>query len=422
MKFQTLEQWLTWQESLNPKEIDLGLDRVEKVLHQLGLSSQFNCPVITLAGTNGKGSTSAFLQSMLQAAGYQVGCYTSPHLLKYNERISINSNSVEDADLCEAFERIDQVRGDLPLTYFEFGTLAALVIFAQAKLDAVILEVGLGGRLDAVNVIDPDVSVITSIGLDHMDWLGDDIESIGREKAGIFRNNKPAVYGSLSMPDSIKQIAVDKNVQLYAAGKDYLYQGLVEGWRLTAAEIRFDHLPFPALKGFVQMQNAAAAIMALFCIKKSIAVNESAIIQGLKKVSITGRYQQVHSSPDVMLDVAHNPQAARALVETLQDNPVEGLTYVVIAMLADKAVDEVVEILQPQVDGWFTAGLDVSRGLDAQLMSKAVSEQVSGDKLFAHKDVIQACEAVMQKATAKDRVIVMGSFYPVADALEYFSD
>ena len=422
MKFKTLQQWLTWQESLNPKEIDLGLDRVEKVLHQLGLSSQFNCPVITLAGTNGKGSTSAFLQSMLQAAGYQVGCYTSPHLLKYNERISINSKNIDDEHLCETFEMIDQARGDVALTYFEFGTLAALVVFFQAKLDVVILEVGLGGRLDAVNVIDPDVSVITSIGLDHMDWLGADIESIGREKAGIFRPNKPAVYGGLSMPDSVKRAAEDKNVNLHAAGKDYLYQGLINGWQFTAKDIRYHDLPLPALKGSAQIQNAATAIMALHCMNDVIKVDQPSIVEGLQNVFIAGRFQLIHSSPDVVVDVAHNPQAARALLETLEDNPVEGSTYVVIAMLADKAVYEVVKILQPQIDGWFTAGLNVPRGLDAKILSKAVSELIPDDKLFVHQNVTQACEAAMQKALVNDRIVVLGSFYTVTEALNYFAN
>ena len=422
MRFNTLQQWLTWQESLNPKEIDLGLDRVEKVLQQLGLSSQFNCPVITLAGTNGKGSTSAILQSMLHAAGYKVGCYTSPHLLQYNERIRIDSKNIDDERLCEAFEKVDQARGDVPLTYFEFGTLAALLVFSQAQLDAVILEVGLGGRLDAVNVIDPDVAVITSVDLDHMDWLGNDIESIGREKAGIFRSNKPAVFGSLSMPDSVRQAAEDKSVQLYAAGKDYLYQGLTNGWQLTSTDIRYSDLPLPALKGQVQMQNAAAAIMALHSIKERLAISESAIAQGLKNAFITGRFQLIKSVPNVVVDVAHNPQAARALVETLKDNPVEGCNYVVIAMLADKAVNDVVRILLPEVDGWFTAGLDVPRGLAAQFMSKAVIEQVSDDKLFASQHVKQACIAAMQKASEKDRIIVLGSFYTVTEALEYFTD
>jgi len=422
MRFNSLQQWLAWQESLNPKEIDLGLDRVEKVLQQLGLSSQFNCPVITLAGTNGKGSTAAFLQSMLQAAGYKVGCYTSPHLLQYNERIRIDSKNIDDERLCAAFEEVDQARGDVPLTYFEFGTLAALLVFSQAQLDAVVLEVGLGGRLDAVNVIDPDVAVITSVDLDHMDWLGDDIESIGREKAGIFRAHKPAVYGSLSMPDSVRQEAEDKSVKLYAAGNDYLYQGLMNAWQLTAADVRYSDLPLPALKGQVQMQNAATAIMALHSIKEYLTVSESAIAQGLKNAFITGRFQLIKSAPDVVVDVAHNPQAARALIETLKNTPIEGRNYAVIAMLADKAVDEVVRILLPEVDGWFTAGLDVARGLDAQFMSKAVTEQVSGDKLFAHQHVIQACEAAMQKASAKDRIIVLGSFYTVAEALEYFTD
>ena len=186
MRFAKLNDWLGWQETLNPKEIELGLDRVEKVLSRLALNSQFNCPVITLAGTNGKGSTAAFLQAILLASNYRVGCYTSPHLDKYNERIQINAMPVSDERLCTVFEEIDQARGNIPLTYFEFGTLAALLIFFQSKLDVLVLEIGLGGRLDAVNVIDPDVAVITSVGLDHMDWLGHDVESIGREKAGIF--------------------------------------------------------------------------------------------------------------------------------------------------------------------------------------------------------------------------------------------
>ena len=422
MRFNTLQQWLDWQQSLNPKEIDLGLDRVEKVLHQLGLSSDFNCPVITLAGTNGKGSVAAFLQSMLQAAGHKVGCYTSPHLLQYNERIRINSTNIDDESLCAAFETVDQARGDIPLTYFEFGTLAALVIFSQRQLDAVILEVGLGGRLDAVNVIDPDVAVITSVDLDHMDWLGDDIESIGREKAGIFRAHKPAVYGALSMPDSVRQAAKDKHVQLYAAGKDYLYQGLMAGWQLMAADIRYSDLPLPALKGSIQMQNAAAAIMALHCIQGHLTVNEGAITEGLQSVTNMGRFQKIRSTPDVVMDVAHNPQAARALLDTLNDMPVEGCNYVVMAMLADKAITDVVKILQPAVAGWFTAGLDVPRGLSADFMAKAVTEQASGDKLFAHQHVVEACEAAMKKATEKDRIIVLGSFYTVAEALQYFTD
>lgn len=421
MRFNSLQQWLDWQQNLNPKEIDLGLQRVEKVLQKLALSSRFYCPVITLAGTNGKGSTAALLQAMLLAAGYKVGCYTSPHLLQYNERIRINTENIDDERLCAAFAMVDQARADIALTYFEFGTLAALVIFAQAQLDVVILEVGLGGRLDAVNVIDADVAVITSIGLDHMEWLGDNVESIGREKAGIFRQAKPAVFAGLSMPDSVRQIAKDKKVRLYAAGVDYLYQGLQHGWQLNAADIHYSDLPLPALAGPMQMQNAAAAIMALHCIKERLEVSEPALVEGLQKASIVGRFQVLRRMPEVVLDVAHNPQAASALLATLIDKPVEGRTYAVIAMLADKAVAEVVQTLLAQIDGWFSAGLDVPRGLDAQLMSKAVAEQVADAKLFACQRVPQACAAALQKASQKDRIIVLGSFYTVAEALDFFA-
>lgn len=420
MRFNNLQQWLDWQESLNPKEIDLGLERVEKVLQQLNLSSQFNCTVITLAGTNGKGSTAAFLQSMLQAEGYRVGCYTSPHLHQYNERIRINSENIDDQQLCRAFETIDQARGDIALTYFEFGTLAALLIFSAAQLDVVVLEIGLGGRLDAVNVIDPDVAVITSIGLDHMDWLGPDVNSIGAEKAGIFRADKPAVYGSLSMPDSVQQLAQEKNVQLKVAGKDYLYQGLLNGWQLIAGEVRYSDLPMPNLSGPIQMQNAATAIMALQAIKDRCPVSEASVIHGLQHAAIAGRYQLLSSAPNVIVDVAHNPQAAHALVATLNAYPVTGATFFVIAMLADKAADEVVSILLPEADVWFTAGLDVPRGLNAEIMSKAVSTQDSDAKLFACQNVHEACALAQQQATEKDRIVVLGSFYTVKEAQCFF--
>ena len=221
MRFSTLKDWLSWQEGLNPKHIDLGLDRVQQVLEKLNLSSKFNCPVITVAGTNGKGSSVAMLESILRAGHYDVGCYTSPHLVKYNERIRIRGSDIDDQSLCRAFDQVDQARGDIALTYFEFGTLAALVAFAEAELDVVVLEVGLGGRLDAVNVIDADVALVTSVDVDHTDWLGHDIESIAREKAGIFRSGRPAVYGGLRVPESVLQTAREKGSQLFVAGRDY---------------------------------------------------------------------------------------------------------------------------------------------------------------------------------------------------------
>ena len=226
MRFDNLQDWLGWQESLNPNQIDLGLDRVATVLASLGLSADFSCPVITVAGTNGKGSTVAFLESILLAAGYTVGCYTSPHLFNYNERIRLNGQNIDDLSLCQAFDCVDQARADIPLTYFEFGSLAAFYLFSQAQLDVVVLEVGLGGRLDAVNVIDPDVAMITTVDIDHVDWLGTDTEQIGYEKAGIFRNNRPAVFCALQMPDSVRQYAIDIQAKLLQLGRDYLFQGV----------------------------------------------------------------------------------------------------------------------------------------------------------------------------------------------------
>jgi dihydrofolate synthase / folylpolyglutamate synthase len=423
MRFNSLQKWLAWQETLNPKEIDLGLDRVEQVLEKLKLSPQFICPVITVAGTNGKGSTVAFLESILKAANYSVGCYTSPHLFSYNERIRLDGENVDDEILCNAFDVIDQARGDIPLTYFEFGTLAALVVFAKSKVDVTVLEVGLGGRLDAVNVIDADVAVVTSIDIDHTDWLGEDIETIATEKAGVFRADKPAIYGSLKMPRSISTVASDKGAKLLAAGKDYLYQGVGGNcWQLITNNQRFSDLPVPVLKGAHQLQNAAAAIMALQQLNSQLSINEKSIHQGLHNVSLQGRYQLVAQSPQVIVDVAHNAQAAKVLAELLADDHIEGRTYALIAMLADKAVSEVVENMTSQVDEWFSAGLDVARGLDADLMAKAVNENRTDAKLTSCKDVVSACQSALQKMSKKDRLIVFGSFYTVTQASEYIGE
>ena len=420
MKFDTLQEWLSWQESLNPKEIDLGLDRVEKVLTALNIGSDFSVPVITVAGTNGKGSTVAMLESILLAAGYSVGCYTSPHIFEYNERIRINKQNIDDDSLCRAFAQLDQARGDIPLTYFEFGTLAALLVFEQEKLDVVVLEVGLGGRLDAVNIVNPDVSIVTSVAVDHVDWLGDDVESIGREKAGIFRAAKPAVFGALRMPDSVGQVAGELNARLLRAGRDYLFQGVDEKrWQLVAPGIRYAELPLPALSGGFQMQNAAAAIVALEQLRDLLPVDQAAIARGLREVSLAGRFQLICKKPRVIVDVAHNPHAATALAELLEDNPAKGRTLAVIAMLADKAVEEVIKILSPCIDQWFTAGLEVPRGLSEELMAKTVKAVEGDGKLVRANRVADACQRAVQQAEDQDRIIVFGSFYTVSQATEY---
>ena len=438
MRFNTLGDWLSWQEQLNPKEIDLGLERVKSVLEQLNVSANFCCPVITVAGTNGKGSTVAFIESILNQAGISVGCYTSPHLFEYNERIRINQQAVTDQVLCEAFEVIDQARGEIPLTYFEFGTLASLVVFEKLGVEVAVLEVGLGGRLDAVNVIDADVAVITGIDIDHVDWLGDNVESIAREKAGIMRSGKPAVIGFLNPPRSLLDYAQQQAVPLQRLGEDYLYQRLGNrecngqgngGWQIKGASLPLDDLPLPALHGGFQLQNAAAAILALSLLEKTRGseqkyLTRQSIENGLQQVKLAGRYQAISTDPEVIVDVAHNEQAARMLKELLNDNPVSGKTIAVIAMLADKAVAEVLEIVSPEVDLWITAGLSVTRGMAAKNMAQAVRGLYADVKLSACETVSEACAEAKNIARAQltddNRIIVFGSFYTVAEATKFF--
>ncbi len=421
MRFNTLEDWLSWQESLNPKEIDLGLDRVEQVLQQLGLSSDYPCPVITVAGTNGKGSTVALIESILVQAGKNVGCYTSPHIFKYNERIRINQQDIDDASLCVAFDAVDRARGEIPLTYFEFGTLAALQLFQQHQLDVVVLEVGLGGRLDAVNVIDADVAVITSIGIDHVDWLGNSLDSIAREKAGIMRADRPCIIAMMNPPPALLESAETYSARVVRLGHEYLYQKVsADHWQLRSDSVYLPDLPLPALKGGVQLQNAAAAVMAVNSLP-GVLVDNATVGEAMKAVSLSGRYQQLAVQPEVRVDVAHNEQAATQLAALLADNVTAGRTLVVVAMLSDKAVDKVIDVLSSEVDHWFTAGLDVPRGLSAKNMAEAVRAQLADDTLTASETVGEACRAAMQRASADDRLIIFGSFYTVNEAMTYFS-
>jgi len=421
MRFNLLSEWLQWQESLNPKEIDLGLERVAVVLKKLSFSSNFFCPVISVAGTNGKGSTVAFIESILKHSDISVGCYTSPHLFKYNERIRVNQQPVSDVDLCEAFDVIDKARGDIALTYFEFGTLASLVIFKKYNVDVAVLEVGLGGRLDAVNVIDADVAVITSIGIDHVDWLGDDVEIIAQEKAGIMRPGKPAVVSLFKPPLSLLEYAQQNNVDVVRLGQDYLYQGLSDkSWQLNATDVHLSDLPVPALKGGFQLQNASAAIMAISLLSLEKTPKSASIAKGLQRVKLSGRFEYLSEQPLVITDVAHNEQSASMLCDVLIDNPVAGKTIAVVAMLADKAVAQVLAALNPQVDYWVSAGLSVSRANSAKNMAQAVRDLHSDVKLSVCESVAEACATALALASEKDRIIVFGSFYTVAEATLYF--
>jgi len=424
MRFNTLQDWLSWQEGLNPKQIDLGLERVAQVLSRAGLPVLFDCPVITVAGTNGKGSVVAMLESIAVQAKLKVCSYTSPHLFNYNERIRINRQPVDDTPLCEAFERIDRARGSLPLTYFEFGTLAALDLFFRAEPDMIILEVGLGGALDAVNVVQPSVSVITSIDIDHTDWLGDNRNSIAREKAGIFRAGVAAVCGDTQPPPSIYQQAEKTGANLVVIGHDYFYQADEEGWQLHSPWGDLEQLPLPSLSGKFQLANAATAIVALQSLEDRLSVTVPAIAQGLTQCYLRGRFETVNRMPLVQVDVAHNPHAARALASQPGLKKTAGTTgkcYGLIAMLEDKDVEQVVKILADDIDEWIVAGLPaISRGLTAEVLRKRIQNRLTSAKLHTAETVTLACGQLMALLTESDRAIIFGSFYTASEAITYF--
>jgi dihydrofolate synthase/folylpolyglutamate synthase len=481
MRFNHLNDWLTWQESLNPVEIDLGLDRIARVLARAGLSSSFNCPLITVAGTNGKGSVVAMLEAMAMSAGLKVCSYTSPHLFRYNERIKINAQPVDDEVLCAAFERIDQARGNSQLTYFEFGTLAAIDLFFKQQPDLVILEVGLGGRLDAVNIMEPDVCVLTSVAIDHVDWLGDDRESIGYEKAGIFRHGKPVICGERDVPVSVVRHAEKLHCELIQAGGDYelTINHPETSWDLKSCYADLSGLPKPCLTGKFQYLNAATAILALQALQEkkllpvrtgmygsramqeqlpilpgmagSRAMQEqlpnvpsektfrAVITKALKQIKLSGRFQQIHTKPLVYVDVAHNLQAAQALASQLKASSVDSAggqsrTWAIVAMLSDKDIKGVIKSVSAEIDNWCFAGLEnTSRGLSVQALIenlpdvfiKATKQEnqckILSDTVLSAESVKQACELVLSKANKDDRIIIFGSFYTVAEAMQYFS-
>jgi len=417
MRFQNLNDWLDWQAQLHPSAIELGLDRVAAVWQQL-YPHPFPTTVITVAGTNGKGSCVAMLDAIFRAAGYQVGCYTSPYLLRYNERIRINGEEICDDAICQAFDRIDQARGETSLTYFEFGTLAALDIFTANTLDIVVLEVGLGGRLDAVNIIDPDVALIASVDIDHTDWLGDNLEQIALEKAGIMRASKPAVFGGLNPPSSLLQHAAELNSQLAVAGDDFSFKKVgPDKWAWHSVEQRIDDLPFPALMGSCQLQNAAAVLQVISLLSDRVNINHKAISQGLQNIDLAGRFQVIPGSVELILDVAHNPAAAQVLADSLQKRSCQGRTLAVFAMLAGKDVAAVVDILAPYVDAWFLGVLDGDRGLSANDLQLQINTLDIDIQTTAASSVEEAYAMALDHATAGDRVVVFGSFFTVSKLL-----
>lgn len=417
MRFQTLDEWLSWQEGLHPSEIDLGLDRVRVVLCRLG-HQQLNCPIISVAGTNGKGSSVAMLEAIYLAAGYRVGAYTSPHLLSYNERVRLNGEPVADQLLCDAFENIDQSRVDTSLTYFEFGTLAAIEVFAQANLDVVIMEVGLGGRLDATNVLDADVALITPVDLDHADWLGNDREVIAREKAGIMRAGRPAVCSDSSPPASLQQVADELGAQLYQLGQDFSFIDQSGQWRWLCGERVRDALPEPALRGVFQKANAAAVLMVAELLAERLPLSQSHIREGLTNVTVPGRFQVLPGDVPLILDVAHNPQAARALAVNLSAWPMPGKVYAVTAMMADKDIGEIMAVMASVVDHWCLSSVDLPRAATAEQLAVILDQTVPRAEYQLCDSVNEALAVLETLIKPNDRVVVFGSFYTVAEVMQ----
>lgn len=414
MRFATLDDWLRWQETLHPRTIELGLDRVRAVLRQLRPAPP-PFIVITVGGTNGKGSSVALLEAMLRAAGYRVGAYTSPHLLRYNERIRIDGTEADDAALCQAFARIDAARGERSLTYFEFGTLAALELFWQAGIDIALLEVGLGGRLDAVNAVDPDAALVVSVDLDHTEWLGTDRDSIGYEKAGIYRPNRPALCADPQPPNRLVEHAAAIGAHLRCVGRDYGFARTGTTWRWWMDETRLDDLPLPALAGVHQLGNAAAALATLASLGQRIAVPPTAIRAGLQHVCLPGRFQIVSGPVEWILDVAHNPHGATALADHLRERPCTGHTHAVCGLLGDKDANGIIQALAGVVHDWHTATLDGPRGRTDGELAELLG--AVGAQARAAGDILSACQAARAIATPGDRIVVLGSFHTVAPVL-----
>ncbi len=415
----TLNEWLAWQERIHPVSIEMSLTRIREVAARVGLTLAPSTAVVTVAGTNGKGSTVALFQAILLQAGYRVGSYTSPHVLRYNERITIQGKAVSDEMLCAAFERIEQVRGNVSLTYFEFGTLAALLILQASSLDIMLLEVGLGGRLDAVNIIEPNLSIVTTVDLDHTDWLGPDRETIGREKAGIFRTNVPAVCGDLSPPRSLLEHARVLDTPLYCQGRDFHFICGHNDWSWQSTSTRRTALPMPQLKGDFQLHNAASVMMGLELLKSRLPVTQDAVRQGLMNVKLPGRFQILSTRPLVIADVAHNPQGARALAETLASQSSPGRTHGVFSMLADKDLAPVLETLAPIMDAWHVVGLtEVPRGVSADVMLQRMEQTgVTLSSVTGYSDVASAMDAVLKTVDENDRIVIFGSFFIVGEIL-----
>ncbi|MGG4774681.1 bifunctional tetrahydrofolate synthase/dihydrofolate synthase [Alcaligenaceae bacterium 429] len=446
----SLEQWLTYLETLHPTEIDLGLDRIKQVAKNLALQTPF--VTITVAGTNGKGSTCTILDAILRAAGYKTGLYTSPHLVHYNERIQLNGELATDAQITQQFFRIEQARGEVSLSYFEFATLAALLMFEQEKVDVAILEVGLGGRLDAVNMVDADCSILTSVDIDHIAYLGDSREAVGWEKAHVFRPGRPAICADPLPPESVERYASEIGADLWLFGKDFNYSGDSQQWAYGGREQRRAGLAYPSLRGVNQLLNASAALAALEALNMKLVVSAQAVRSGLNRASIPGRLQILPGEPLVVLDVAHNPHAAGALAQNLDQMPCTGRTLAVLGMLNDKDAAGVLRLLIDRIDSWYVASLEGPRGLSSRDLAALLNgvkkmgavqsnpqevgasdgDRKPGVRPAAGKRVnyfettvrecenpVKAFEQALTDAQPNDRILVFGSFATVGPVLKH---
>jgi dihydrofolate synthase/folylpolyglutamate synthase len=418
----TLPEWLALIESRHAEtHIDMGLDRVRAVKERMQL--QFACPVIMVAGTNGKGSTCAMLESILLHAGYRVGLYIKPHFLDFNERARINGEMASDAMLIDAFNVVESARGDIDLTYFEFTTLAIMHLIANAGVDVAILEVGLGGRLDAVNVIDADVSIVTSIDIDHSAYLGETREEIGFEKAGIFRAGKPAICSDPLAPQSLVQHAADIGADLWLIGRDFNFQGDQQQWSYGGRTQRRNSLAYPALRGANQLLNASAALAALEALRMQLPAGAQEVRTGLALVELPGRFQVLAGRPTTVLDVAHNPHASATLAQNLGNMGFHRYTYAVFGIMEDKDIDGVLKPMAGLIDHWCLAELPSPRSAQpAELAEKVAALRPAGAKeadfsVTSFADPAAAFANAVSRAEENDRIVVFGSFYTVAGVM-----
>lgn len=420
----SVDAWLVFIEALHPKSIAMGLERVSLVAHRLNLFNQFTRPImITVAGTNGKGSSCAMLEHIYTEAGYRVGCYTSPHLQRYHERVRVGGKQISDQDLCDAFTAVESARDAIELTYFEMGTLAAFWHFSQQPLDVLVLEVGLGGRLDAVNILDADCAIVTNVDMDHMEYLGDTREKIGYEKAGVYRTNQIAICGDRSPPLSLIEFAKSIGADLQSIQYAFDVELNEASWLYRDAQgvIEIPHL---SLKGIFQLDNAASVIFAIRALSHRLPVNDTVIVNTLPKVKLLGRFQYLYHQPDVIVDVAHNPQAAESLLDNLNEirkhMPKQGRLIAVFSMLADKDIYAVVRILMQRFDSWHVASIQHPRAANLNDLTHIISECGVQSEVYTHESIALAIAEACKSAAKNDKIIVFGSFFTVAAALDYW--